>query len=1265
MAAESILVFRDELAFTSYVKSLAAQDPRLLDQDFELLYVSRDDEPIRPVLTGTDVKSLLKVEDGIAESINATVDRKKDTVTIKPGGFRGFLGRSKKFQIASKHSGANLALLGRLSSYDRAHDYERVAFWIEDDEIYRRVLIEHLELGHDDLSIATLESDNDAKIILAETPSFHLIQKWGEVHDGDGITVFYEGERRGLFFEWGYTHPFSSWLPSDPRGLNSTFFRGNGTRDLIANKGFRDVGVFLDFQRDDSLLQTWTTSESSPRIEISLRLTGRASPADPELWILPTSRREEMELLLEETPEDHLKNLLMVIMTLPSGEEVFVLREVLSRQVPNLLPQKGRIYAPLSRAVPTLMLPCHNVLTPALRASRYSEAFAVRAGEITVLEDDGNGNIQAIKFEERNFRPMSQLIDFIFDGDAERISQCVLKAPFELGEFEELDLIDPLAGRPQKKKPKPNKPKVQEPEPTENNESGLFDRVKSLFKGRRKDGVKKKDDQLIDENEDAVVDEARLELEEQLTQRELGAPGWYQLSEYYFREDDRSEGVRCIENGLWLADDDDEEQTGQELLRQAIGVPSGQLESVEDLYGGVLNFAASLDDLDREALTQQTRWLWRQLQKATLIRKKARWLLWRELLKINQDSIQEASQREDLIAELALKGVEDREVPPFVRARLLSSTRHEGATTGGDKALNFLERACDIVKKIDGKAPLGLALATLGYAYVELGESEKGKELANEADSCIDSRATTPIEAVCQARIAALRERAGVSGQEQSFEQALDFIKQDRKFPYRKALEKWFRALADSNIGSKKASSLVDRGLEAVGHYPPQYRALLLKDISHSLIKLGETALAIEQVRKLLNLPKSDFTQTDTVSPSDSGGREIIYYEELTATLDLLNPKDTLERDDAKLILDKLDELSDQVNEFTIDMALTAFRCKELNVLEIGDAMALRFAEAKEDYASLNIRLAVLRRLAELKQREEGRRRLHNLIQDTRNHRCGAPDCDRSKDYHRLRLLQRIAELIPAFGNSEEGIQNLNRISDHAKNYNDYVRPNLLSVCAMQQVRFGQRPGLMQKLEDYASDAIQQIQDGKQSGSNTDLMFWVLESCVQGVELIGDMQRGLQLTKRVATLTEEGLSDQWTPTQFWLYRAMIHAGKSSLSLGDGPYAEDLFTRIFNNIREKVNFGFDRIDLLQELISAVKRLTSAKRFQLTGDILEETLAACQDVGEFGQEVLLNLVSTVADDIVRGESAYAMALKRWKGDEERIIRDRVSVERITNI
>jgi hypothetical protein len=1264
MAAESILVFRDETAFTSYVKSVAAQDPRLLDQDFELLYLSQDEETIRPVLTGSDAKNLLKIEKGIAESINAVIDRKKGSVTIKTGGIRGFLGRSKKFRIKSQHSGANLALLGRLAKLKSDAEYTRIAFWTTDDEIYRRVIIEHLELGHDDLHISCLEGEDEPKVVLASQPSYHLIQKWGEVHTGPGVTVFYEGIRRGLFFEWGYEHPFKSWLPADTRGQTTTFFNHHGQRQALETKAFRDIGVALDFQRDDALLKRWSGAESNPRIPINLRFSGRAAPLDPELWILPTSRREELEILLETTPEDDLKNLLMAILTLPNGEEVFVLREVLSRRVPHLLPQTGRVYAPLNRTVPNLLLPCHRVLSPALRASRYSEAFTVKSGEITLL-DDTNGQIEAIKFEERNFRPLSQLVDFIFDGAASRINECQLKMPFDIGEFAELDLIDPLANQKKKARPKvASKIKNTEIEVDEK-EAGLFDRMKSLFKGRHKETSKKKDPNAIEIEDEQVVDEVRLALEEQLTNRQQTPVAWYSLAEIYFRENDPVEGVRCAENGLWLAEEDEEEAQGHELLRNTLGQPSGQLECVEDLYGGVLKLANSAEVLDRAELTQQTRWLWRQLQKSSLTRKKTRWLLWRELLKINGDSIEEARQREDLIAELALKGVEDREVPPFVRARLLASTRHDGAATGGDKALNFLERACEIVQKIEVKASLALALATLGYAYVELGESERGLQLAQDASNYLDGKITTPIEAICEARIAALRERAGITDQVASFERSLDFIKQERKFPFRKALEKWFRALAASNMTNKKTADLVGKGLNVVAKYPPQYRALLLKDIAPSLIKLNELNLAIAQVRELLKLPKSEFAATDPVATSDKVGREIIYYEELTATLDQLNPNESLEIDDASLILAKLNELSGQINEFTIDMALTAFRCKELDVISLGDSMAKEFQDKKEDYAALNIRLAILRRLAETKQREEGRKRLTDLIHNTRIHQCGAKDCDRSKDYHRLRLLQRIVELIPAFGNSEEGIRHINRISDFAKTCNEYVRPNLLSVCAMQQVRFGQRAGLMDKLEHYATEAKQLVEDRKSSGSNTDLMFWVLESCVQGVALIGEMQRGLTLTKSVAELTESGLSEQWTPTQFWLYRAMIQAGKAALSLGDGPYAEELFTRIFSNIKEKVNFGFDRIDLLQELISAVKSLTSAKRFDLTGDILEETLKACQDVGEFGQEVLLNLINTVADDIVRGESAYAMALKRWKGDEERLIRDRISSERITTI
>ncbi|HZU96747.1 MAG TPA: hypothetical protein VFF73_08655, partial [Planctomycetota bacterium] len=52
----------------------------------------------------------------------------------------------------------------------------------------------------------------------------------------------------------------------------------------------------------------------------------------------------------------------------------------------------------------------------------------------------------------------------------------------------------------------------------------------------------------------------------------------------------------------------------------------------------------------------------------------------------------------------------------------------------------------------------------------------------------------------------------------------------------------------------------------------------------------------------------------------------------------------------------------------------------------------------------------------------------------------------------------------------------------------------------------------------------------------------------------------------------------------------------------------------------------------------------------------------DLGEFSRQFAVELAERVAQDVVKGESAFAAALKRWKGDEERRIRDRVATERV---
>lgn len=1275
MAAEPALVFRDERSYQSYVKALAARQPSSLQQSFELLYITREAEQsaLQPVLTLASKPEHIEAEDGIASSVSAIIDRQKKTLSVKTGRFIG----KTHYSIESVHTGDHLAQLGRLVKARRSPDYHRIAFWIEDHEAYRTLVIEHLELGLDDLRICALEDESSSAsghLLMADRPSFHLVQKWAEkLGPSSGVRVFYECAKRQMFVEWGFSHPFEAWLPSDGLSPQLVFFHGDGRRRCVATGGLRDIGLVLDFQHEDKDREVWTASSRSPEVPIVLRFSGRALPSDPEMWILPVNRREELEFVIETTPEEELKNLLMAVLTLPDGEEVFVIREVLSGRVPHLLPETDRSYAPLSSKLPNLFLPCDKALSPPLKASRYSEAFKVRSGEITLLEHEGL-NIRAFKFEERLFRPMSQLVNFIFSGAAERINEVVLNTPFDIGEFKDIELVDPRA----KEQPKQPKQVVQAKAKAEPENASLLGRMKNLVSSWRKKEQPESNDQ--DDGEDdakEVLDVERWELEEQLVLRQLGATGWYQLSHYFFRDENPEEGLRCLENGLWLANDDEEGQARQwirEIFADedgGLGDEQSSLDTVEELYGAIMTLADA-DGSDAQAITKKTRWLWRQLKRSEgLLRKKSRWLLWRQLLKLNGDAIEEAGQREDLLSELVLKGVEDREVPPFVRSHLLASTRHEGSqSSGGEKALDFLAEAVDIIEKIEEKAQRSLALAQLGYAYVELGDSERGLELAKTAENLTGGRLEEPLDAVCLVRLAALRERAGEPDKQDLFTKTLDFIRDHQgektsRFYLRKALERWFLALEDARLSASRSARLIKEGLAVVQQNVPRYRALILKEIAKSLKNMGQTADAIAMARELMTLMPEAFA---TESSSDDNGREIIQYEDLTTTLGHLMDHDRPERQDAEQVLSVLNSMRAQINEFSIEMALFAFRCPDIDFVSVGDEMADTFAGDGQLYASLNIRLAVLRRLAEMKQRDAGRGRLQAFLEDVRNYKSDHPEAAPDKDYHRLRLLLRLAELIPAFGLGQAGMPLIDQIAQFARSHkNDYVRTNLLSVCATAQAQLGQRAGLMDRIEHYYQFAVKAVEDRRQSTSNkadrTNLMFWVLESCAKSAAIIGETQRGLELVKRIGELSESQIADDWVPTQFWLYCALIRAGQSAQTLGEIKFAEDLAEKTFELIKEKVTFNFDRIDLLEKLVEPVKDLSGAKRFELTGRILEEARTSCKDLGDFGRDFLLKLVGIIAEDIVRGESAYAMALKRWKGDEERLIRDRLSSEQIT--
>src|SRR5207302_1152585 len=93
-------------------------------------------------------------------------------------------------------------------------------------------------------------------------------------------------------------------------------------------------------------------------------------------------------------------------------------------------------------------------------------------------------------------------------------------------------------------------------------------------------------------------------------------------------------------------------------------------------------------------------------------------------------------QREDVLSDLVLRGVEDREVPAFVRRRLLErySTGAEPGAKNAAEALHFLKDAESFADATDKPAHRAAAIAHVAWAHAELGQAERARELARSAE---------------------------------------------------------------------------------------------------------------------------------------------------------------------------------------------------------------------------------------------------------------------------------------------------------------------------------------------------------------------------------------------------------------------------------------------------------------------------------------------------------------------------------------------------
>ncbi|HZU97698.1 MAG TPA: hypothetical protein VFF73_13440, partial [Planctomycetota bacterium] len=1223
MAVQSeVLVFRDARALAHWLGGAVPRTPGLLGRPCTA-YVLAPDPPtpgVAPslgiVFDGLPASALPRSETNErARLVSAEIDleQKKLRVLAAKAGILRRAQVAETFSIQETHKRPNVVQAVPLEPWAREPEDPEVIFLAPPGDAFSGLVTEHLELGKDGLRFAATEDKELGPRLLVDVarPSWFLLERWTTQQNGHGeVAAFRKLPRRRIYVAWGKRHPLEAFLV-EPEASQVLLIDGEGGYRTLKVAAWKDVGEVLALESARIESQPLETARSPDRIPVKLRLEGRPKPRDPELWLLPAEERSRLERLLAQTPEEELKNLLVTLVERGS-QKFFVVREVLAGRRARLLPIGGRAYACVP-GLPGLFVPCDRTIAPPLRNDRYARAFAVRPGEITLLDEKEDGVITS-KVEEASFRPIDTVIDFVVEGDAARLQALVAQTPFELGRFAEEDLVPPEAPAEPRRRATGKEPRdplaaTHDETPGAQPKEGVLSTIRGLF--QPKDREARPPVARTADEEENVTRAATASLERELARDPTDVTRWFSLAKLRFEAQDEEDGVSCYENALWLTRSEEEEAGLKSQLSERLGAETrADATDASALYRAVFAYSQTVRGTqDPDVYRALTSRIHEQLRaQEARLRKKGRWLLWREVLRLTQDRVEEERQREDVLSDLVLRGVEDREVPTFVRRRLLErySTASESGTARTTEAIHFLRDAEAFADATDKPAHRAAAVAHVAWAYAELGESTRAKELARAAErhaSEAKGETDKAYRARALARAAAVLERIdGPNAGRRLFQEALQAIgsgleaRPQRSAEERKAFPKWFHALADAR-GSHATvdDALVAQGIAQLEKVEPTLRSLLLDECAEPLARLGQANRGRALARALLG--RSDL--------------QLIHLEHAASALDTFEEGRPVVVEDGRRILEVVRRAPGEIDEFAPPMITSALRAETRSPWDVADEIAQGLSRDGHAYAAAMVRLAALRRLAELKDRERGPRLLARMFEDAWAHGSNEPAReDQGRDLERMRLLVRLAQLVPAFGLRGQGLETLRTLAERAGQERSlYVRNELLSACVLAAAKLGETRETMRVLEEVVDQVLAVLREARRDARQTNsFLFEALDAAATGAAEIGDSQRGLALVERVAKAAKDELSRPSEPRaggpeaagRFFFYRALIRCGRAATALGDRDAAQRYFDDALSRLGE--TFGCDRIDLLEDAAKAANELDGDRRYALAARVL---------------------------------------------------------------
>jgi hypothetical protein len=613
--------------------------------------------------------------------------------------------KKQDFQVLQRFDAKHLfALVRLLPSPSLEAPKEHILFWLHDPSFLPTLVQSSLRLRNDRIHYAPLEDGEEKGLLVRiEAPSFYLLQLFQSLPEE--VTIYHEAAP-SFFVEWGYRYPLIDlWKPNKAtEEARWVFLRRDALPHGLAPVKWQDVYQAAELSLLLEVEEQWKESSGVVRFTLPMRFERRTRPAEAEIWLLEETERPHLERLLSLLDEEDAAQILISIQRDAQGRHLFFLREKQRGKGRIHLDFGGRCFAPY-RGIHALMMPVEMELQPQLRRDQYTRLFSLQAGVLTFVflptATEGAAPTMAqarlVPLREDSFMPLLGYIDYLVTQEVEQIEAIQQKSTFDLGRYSQApyrpSLSQPERPPPQPKSqphsPKrPDKPDAKEEAQREQKDDQAEDsRVvrRQREEEKKKEGTERSPSQIAlreQELERAMLQDATME-------------GFLELAQLKQLQQKWLEGRDALIEALWLCRRTDEEE--EKRLRAAlIGLLEEEIHKTKPakITRGVVEPRSQsllLLSLLREGkgstftpeqwLQEGVRWM---RESETALRKKLRWLAWRQLLRHNRDQREMARIREAMLQELNDQGLSLIEIPAFFQKRLLEA-RHLQKEESNDK----------------------------------------------------------------------------------------------------------------------------------------------------------------------------------------------------------------------------------------------------------------------------------------------------------------------------------------------------------------------------------------------------------------------------------------------------------------------------------------------------------------------------------------------------------------------------------------------------